>query len=447
MSGKNSFFGDDDRRKENMSKKIAPVRLEDEPEDWQEEDVFYEEEPEPKKKRIKKPKLPGSLNKKATDRQPKRVLAWRMTKPLVAIAIAVAIVGLCLYFVFNYVQGHYFAPVDANSSQQIEVVIERGSSLTEISETLEKNGIIRNSSVFKYYVDFSDNSSKLMAGTYMLSPSMTFDDIIETLKRPTDTREEIRITFPEGMTVEDMANKLVDEGILKNTTTFLEIVRTGKGYEDSYFIEAVADKEKDADKKRKYLMEGYLFPDTYDFFTDSSEEMIIDKLTDKFDSIMTDAYMERAQELDMSVDDVIILASIIEKEAKVDDFAKVSAVFHNRLKEGTTLGSCATQQYFMEERKLVWNNEELAIDSPYNTYKYPGLPVGPICNPSEAAIKAALYPNEEYLEEGYFYFCLGDPATGELFFSKTLEEHNVYKAQYEEQWLAYQNANQTEDNG
>ena len=139
----------------------------------------------------------------------------------------------------------------------------------------------------------------------------------------------------------------------------------------------------------------------------------------------------------MTIDEVITLASIIEKEAKTADFAKVSAVFHNRIDRDQRLESCATIQYFKNERKLVWTTEELREDSPYNTYLYSGLPVGPICNPSKNAIEAALYPDEQMMEEGYLFFCLGDPDTGELLFAKTLEEHERNKAEYEPLWEAH----------
>ena len=137
----------------------------------------------------------------------------------------------------------------------------------------------------------------------------------------------------------------------------------------------------------------------------------------------------------MSTDEVVILASIIEKEAgKTEDFAKVSAVFHNRLNKNMKLQSCATHQYFMTEKKFTYNAEELKIASPYNTYQNEGLPIGPICNPGKAAIEAALWPNEQFLAEGYLYFCAGDPAEGTTVFAKTYEEHQANVAKYSPLW-------------
>ncbi len=139
----------------------------------------------------------------------------------------------------------------------------------------------------------------------------------------------------------------------------------------------------------------------------------------------------------MSMDQVLTLASMIEKEAKKSDFAKVSAVFHNRLDSGMKLQSDVTIHYVTEERRMSLRSSDLAIDSPYNTYKYAGLPIGPICNPSPEAINAALYPDESYIAEKYLYFCSKDPDTGELYFSRTLEEHERATEIYAPLWQAY----------
>ena len=137
------------------------------------------------------------------------------------------------------------------------------------------------------------------------------------------------------------------------------------------------------------------------------------------------------------MDEMLILASMIEKEAKTDDFKGVSAVFHNRLKQDWTLGSDATVKYITGSTEITLSDSEIKLESPYNTYKYKGLPPGPICNPGRAAIEAALYPDESMLKEKYMYFCLGDPETGETVFSKTEEEHNAAVAKYNELWKQY----------
>ena len=149
---------------------------------------------------------------------------------------------------------------------------------------------------------------------------------------------------------------------------------------------------------------------------------------------MTIEYEDRAETLGLSIDEVITLASIIEWEALPKDYSKVSAVFYNRMEDGMTFDSCATMRYVTGEKKFVYTAEELAIDSPYNTYMYAGLPIGPVANPGKKAIDAALFPSEEFLAEGYKYFCTADPETGDLAFAVTLDAHNENVAMYEDLW-------------
>ena len=139
----------------------------------------------------------------------------------------------------------------------------------------------------------------------------------------------------------------------------------------------------------------------------------------------------------MTMDEVFTLASMIEKEAKTEDFAKVSAVFHNRLKRDMTLGSDVTVKYVSGSEKMFLKDSDLDVDSPYNTYRRKGLPLGPICNPSMGAVVAALYPDEQYVAQKYLYFCSKDPDSGELYFSKTQQEHDAAVAMYRPLWEEY----------
>ena len=148
-------------------------------------------------------------------------------------------------------------------------------------------------------------------------------------------------------------------------------------------------------------------------------------------------YHDRADELGMTMDQVITMASMIEKEAKNPEFSKVSAVFHNRLKQNMPLGSDVTVKYASGVKRMALTESDLQVNSPYNTYRNRGLPLGPICSPSAAAIQAALYPDEQFLAEQYLYFCSKDPGTGELHFSRTLEEHNLAVSIYAPLWQAY----------
>ena len=188
--------------------------------------------------------------------------------------------------------------------------------------------------------------------------------------------------------------------------------------------------------ERRYVLEGYLFPDTYDIYADSMPEEILDKMLTRYYEVYKGEWVSRAEELDMTRDQVMTLASIIEREASdPEDFYKVSAVFHNRLNAGMKLESCATLNYITGQDRLVFTENEMSIVSSYNTYLNAGLPIGPISNPGAAAIQAALYPNEEYLEEGYLFFCNANPQeTRSLVFSKTYEEHQENVARYKQYW-------------
>lgn len=370
------------------------------------------------------------------DGAPALLTVWKILRPVLIVVISLVIVGVLLVTAFNKLYENYVSPVDPESTEQIEIRIEQGSSLTKISELLEEEGLIRNAKVFKYYVDFTDMSSKLLAGKYTLSPSMTFDDIVDVIKRPNEMSAVVSVTIREGYTVEQMADAIIDQGVLMDKEEFLEIARTGKGFEENEFIAAVLASENS--DQRLYVMEGYLFPDTYEFYTDASAKTVADKLLTQFGRVMGEEYKKMADELGFTVDEALTLASLIEKEAKPQDYAKVSAVFHNRIADDWLLGSDVTVQYFTGVGNLNLTDKELNQDSLYNTYLYRGLPLGPVCNSSRAAIEAALNPDQETMDGGYYYFCLGDPATGEIIYTKTLEEHNAAVEKYRPLWIAFE---------
>ncbi len=363
-------------------------------------------------------------------KQKKQGGRWGFFRPIVISVISLVLVGGFIAYGYDYLTNKYFDPVDTSDNTPIEVTIPKAASLTTIAQILYDNNVIRDKNVFKLYTDFSDMSYKLRAGTYELSKNMTFDDIIYTLMKGEPASPVTDITLTEGMTVETMAQTLVDKGIYKNDSKFLSLCKDGTDFSSYPFIADLIDKEDG----RPYVLEGYLFPDTYEIYADATPDDIIRKLLDRFDVIMTLEYEDRAETLGMTIDEVVTLASIIEWEALPKDYSKVSAVFFNRLSDDTPLGSCATMRYVTGEKKFVYTAEELEIDSPFNTYKYAGLPIGPVSNPGKKAIESALFPDEEYMEQGFEYFCTADPETGDLAFAKTLDEHNDNVAMYEDLW-------------
>ncbi|MBO4384333.1 MAG: endolytic transglycosylase MltG [Clostridia bacterium] len=363
---------------------------------------------------------------------------WRKLSPFIAAILSLVIVYFALKFAVNFAVNKYVKPVDANDATPITVEIPKGSGASAIAKILYEaggegeKGLIQNKAIFKVYVDFKGKSSSLKAGTYVLSRNMSISRIVDIICTGNPPRKTAKFTVSEGMTVEAIAAKLVDLDILKSSDRFLELARTGEVFAEKYwFIKDIVDEGRPG---RLYMLEGYLFPDTYEVYADATEEEIIIKMLDRFDEIYERRYVERAEELSLSLDDVIVLASIIEKEAKTFDFTKVSAVFHGRLQRDMMLNSDATLDYILRSGKLEFTQEELSTDSPYNTYRVKGLPAGPISNPGRAAIEAVLFPFEQYLEEGYLYFCLMDGATGALVFAKTLEEHEANVAKYKPYW-------------
>lgn len=360
---------------------------------------------------------------------------WRALRPVLVFAASFVIVCGLIYTGYLKIDELFFAPVDAQDTASVAFEVASGSSLSAVSRRLEEAGLIHNHTVFKYMADFMGMGQKIQSGDYELSRSMSATEILGQLVSGDGKPLTATITVIPGWTVEDVANYLVEKKVLTSADEFLSLCRTGQSYSGYYFIEDVLT-QSDAGQ-RKYALEGYLSPNTYEIYTSASADSIVRRLLSQTEAAYLLAYDERAQELGMTMDEVFTLASMIEKEAKKADFAKVSAVFHNRLRQGMTLDSDVTVKYASGSQKMYLNNDDLSVNSAYNTYKNKGLPVGPVCNPSMDAVVAALYPDEQYVAQKYLYFCSTDPDSGELHFSKTLEEHQAAAAMYQPLWQEY----------
>jgi|GEM_PF-193844 len=304
------------------------------------------------------------------------------------------------------------------TEKEAEVTIPELATVSEIGDILAMNDLIEYPKLFDIYVGYKYRKVKNLAfkaGTYTLSSTMNYDEFVKTLMVKAAKRQIITLTFTEGMTVDEIIDKLVENG-----------VGTKEGYIDAiqnypYVYHFMDNIDFDTfSKDRKYRLEGYLFPDTYQFYTDSKEIAVIDKFLKNFETKFEKENYDRLTELGMSLDDIVILASIIEREAKYhSEFKIVSSVFHNRINSPyfTKLESDATIQYLLPEHKEVLTHEDTLIDHPYNTYQIEGLPPGAICNPGLDAISAALYPEST----DYYYFVAATDKT--TVFAKTLAEH------------------------
>ena len=364
---------------------------------------------------------------------------WRYVRPVAVVALSLVITFTIFYKALDYVLNRYIRPVDVSDSTPIALVVEKSDSASRVASKLFNAcgdgtpGLIANTAVFKVYVDFVGKANKLKAGTYVLSKNMDIPEIVDIICEGNPARQTVKFTVQEGFTISGILWALQQAGVKMDSDEFLNLCNDKQAFTQYEFLAAAAERDG---KKRDYWLEGYLFPDTYEVYVDATPEEIINKMLIRFNDIFTDEYLDRAKELNMSIDDVLTLASIIEREASVaEDFKRVSAVFHNRLEDDQKLESCASLQYVLKENKYVYSDEEKATDSPYNTYLYSGLPAGPISNPGKLAIEAALYPDEEYVEEDYRYFCNMDlPENKSLIFARTYEEHLKNIDKYSKYW-------------
>ena len=287
------------------------------------------------------------------------------------------------------------------------VEIPEGAGTQSIAELLEKYTIIRHPFVFRMYVRMQ-GTPVWQKGKHTLNTAMSYREIVKKLQSPPDVQPDIRkVVIPEGYELRQMIDLLVENGLGERENFMIEVET---GMFEYAFINQIPDREN--------RLEGYLYPDTYLFSVEETEHQILDKMLAAFQEKVMPVY--EASGTETSLDEVLKMASVIEREAANDEERpKVASVFYNRLKIGMKLESCATVQYILKERKDVLSLLDIAIDSPYNTYKYTGLPVGPIASPGISSIQAALYP----ADTNYLYF-VATADGGENLFSETFQEHN-----------------------
>lgn len=332
---------------------------------------------------------------------------------------AVAIIGGGYFYINSALK-----PVDPESDQQKKVEIPIGSSVTGIANILEENGIIKDARVFKYYVKFK-NEAGFMAGEYELKPSMTMPEILDSLKTGKVMEDMVfKITIPEGKQLEQIAGIIGEKLDQKPEDVF-------KKLNDKAFVESLMAEYPDLLTEEilaenvKYPLEGYLFPATYPFYKeDTTLEEVVKVMLDKTQSVIN-KYRGDMEQQEFTPHKLLTMASLIEEEAteKVDR-DQIASVFYNRIETGMPLQTDPTVLYAQGEHKSRVLYKDLEIDSPYNTYKYPGLTPGPIANAGASSIEAALLP----AETDYLYFLA--TSTGDVLFSKTLNEHNQKKSQH-----------------
>lgn len=303
-----------------------------------------------------------------------------------------------------------------SAKNDVQVTVAQGDNLNTIIQDLKDQKVITSRFLFKLYSKFHGSIQTIRPGIISIPKGSDYKEILKLVAKPDS--DEISVTIPEGYELREIADKLEKEGLI-DKDKFYDTVRNGSF--DFSFLKGLPASDN--------RLEGFLFPDTYTFSkTLDNETTIIEKMLKRFDQIYSRDLSSKAKQFSLTDYEAVTLASVIEREAmKKDDFYLVSSVFHNRLKRTDSLRylqSCATVQYILKERKSVLSEKDTKIDSPYNTYRYPGLPAGPICSPGKAAIEAALNPKQS----DYLFF-LND-SEGKLHFSATYAEHQKLMEQY-----------------
>lgn len=309
-------------------------------------------------------------------------------------------------------------------------VIKAGQSVDTIVDNLKQEKLIKSKFIFKFYVRLSGSQSSFQPGAYQLNPSMNIKEIVYEMTRKVFLKPEEKLTFIEGWNLNDYVN-LIKKHSLSNADEFSNLVgRPRLDYRTPAAGPYPYDYSQDfsflLDKPRYYGLEGYLFPDTYRFFTDVSSDEMVRKMLNNFDRKLSSNLREDIKKQGKTIYEIVTMASIIEKEVQSsEDMKVVSGIFWDRIKNGQALESCATLAYILGVNKNQYSYEDTRIDSLYNTYINRGLPPGPIANPGFKAIEAAIYP----AQTDYNYF-LTDPADGKTVFSRTYQEHLVNKNKY-----------------
>ena len=318
----------------------------------------------------------------------------------------------------------------------VQVQIDNDDTIDEIAQKLHEGGLVRYPGLFKLYAGFTDAREEIGSGKFELNTIYDYHALVNAMNNYASAYEEVTITIPEGYTCQQIFALMEEKGVC--SAEELENYAKDGELDDYWFL-------KDVKRGDKYCLEGFLFPDTYDFYVNSSAEGALEKMLDNFDAKFDDDMKASVDTLNerfasmlrnngygddyiaehrLSVRDVVTIASLVEKEtAGKDESPNIASVIYNRLSnqsEWPYLNIDAALLYAIGHRDVISESDK-NMDTPYNTYKYQGLIPGPIANPGMVSLKAALNPSDT----NYHCYAL-DPATGVHHFTETLEEHNAF---------------------
>lgn len=297
-------------------------------------------------------------------------------------------------------------------SGEVTVSVSEGESARDIARSLKRSGAVKSGTWLRIYLAMRGKSlDGVKSGSYTLSKTGGFDGIYRCLTSETRRkRTEVTVVIPEGSTVEDVLTIVCDDNGICSRDELVETIRNGD-FSKYDFVEALSG-------DRPYRLEGYLYPDTYCFYSDSSPYLVIDKMLSNFNAKFDEKYRRACRAKGLTTDDAVKIASIIEKEARyVSDYPKVSSVIYNRknsISFGGRLQSDATLTYSLGRPMTAGDKES---DDPYNSYKYAGLPPSAVCSPDFEAISYAIYPDKT----GYYYFV--SRPSGSMLYAESYEAH------------------------
>ena len=350
--------------------------------------------------------------------------AWKILLVLVVLLALAA--GAALLFARSEINGR------TTDAEPVTVSIQQGSGVSAIAQKLKDAGVIRSAYLFRWYVGQKGTAAKLQYGDFALTPGTGYDDLITALSTYAKA-ETVRVTIPEGTTAIAIAQKMEAAGLC-SAEDFLKEANEGD-FSEYTFWQYVPD---DADAPDRFMKcEGYLFPETYEFFKDDTVHNYVATFYAQFDAQITDEMYAELKKQDMTLPELITLASFVQEEAGNSQDSNVAQVFRNRLAEGSPyprlqsntsshIQSDADNNYlwnWVAPYYGGWDNIPENIVAAYDTYSCKGLPAGPISNPGLAAIQAALDPQpDEDAKDAYFFVT---DLKGNYYYARTLSEHNA----------------------
>ena len=348
-------------------------------------------------------------------------------------SITIAVIYITLILLVSFIASFFILSVGNDvfalqkKERSAEIDLGMYPTILDVSNELADKGIIRYPAIFRLYARLKlDDGENFIPGTYTASSTQNYDSLINMFLAQSGERRIVTIMIPEGYTVDEIIDLFLSEGI-GTRDGFVDAIENGQY--DYEFIRRLDSLPKD--KNRRYRLEGYLFPDTYYFYSDWEETQIINKILDNFDTKLTAEFYDFIDKSDMTLDDYVKIASIIQKEAYyTTDMELVSSVIHNRLSDKSEypkLECDSTVLYALREHKVDITQKDLELDDPYNTYVYDGLMPGAICNPGWSAIFTSFNP----ASTDYYFFV--SRSNGEILYGRTLAEHRANVAKVREE--------------